>query len=170
MDIEKRTPLLMRCLEGGFAQALMERGRALDGQLRNYVDRLLVSPSGRRETDAGRLQKWISFFGLDKLRGALALPSTLGAPDYLLFKRVLAEAQKTVKGLGGRLIPRLPDRAEKTRPSNTSMSGWKRSSPPLPSRLSILGALSGRTGTLYPCFPFAAVGITTLRDTGWSPR
>lgn len=103
MAIEARNPLLMRYLEVGFAQALVKRNAALDGQLRGYVDRLLRSTSARRETDAGPLKKWISFIGLAKLRGALALPSTLGAPDYPLFERLLAEAQATVKGWGGRL-------------------------------------------------------------------
>ena len=103
MAVEARNPLLMRYLGVGFAQALMERKTALDGELRGYVDRLLQSSSARRETDAGPLQNWISFIGLAKLRASLDLPSTLGAPDYPLFERVLAEARATVKGWGGRL-------------------------------------------------------------------
>jgi hypothetical protein len=103
MATERRNPLLMRYLEGGFAQALMERKTALDRQLRAYVDRILQASPARKETDAGPLQRWISFIGLAKLRAVLALPSTLGAPDYPFFERILAEAQATVERWGGRL-------------------------------------------------------------------
>lgn len=104
LAIERKSPLLMRYLEPGFRQGLDERRAAVDSSLARHVDGLLEAGTARRETDAGGLQTAISLIGLKNVRAALGLPSTSEVPDYDLFRRVLAEAKRSVDSWAGSLV------------------------------------------------------------------
>ncbi|MBF0094793.1 MAG: SGNH/GDSL hydrolase family protein [Alphaproteobacteria bacterium] len=100
LDIERRSPLLMRYLEPGFRQA--GRPAEAGGLLVRHVEDLIASGDGRRETDAGIVQTLTSITGLSRVRSLLRLPSTSAdRPDYALFRAILAEADRTVKAWNG---------------------------------------------------------------------
>lgn len=111
LSVERRSPLLLRYLEEpNFRQGLAGKHAALDRALAEHIDRLLAARLGGQGTDAGLLQAVISFIGLAETRSALRLPSVIGAPDYSLLKRIMAEAKRTVESWDGRLfVVYLPD-------------------------------------------------------------
>lgn len=104
LAVERKSPLLLRYLNSGETQGLDRRAKPVDGVLRAHVDALLAKGHDRRETDAGPLQAAISMIGLAKVRDAIGLPGATDAPDYPLFRQILAEAKGTVDGWGGRLV------------------------------------------------------------------
>ncbi len=104
LEVERRSPLLMRYLEeADFSQDLARRFAGADRALTAYIDNQLADNPGKGGTSAGPLQAVISFIGLARTRASLSLPSTIGRVDYPLFNRILREAKRVVSNWGGAL-------------------------------------------------------------------
>jgi lysophospholipase L1-like esterase len=102
LEIERRSPLLLRYLEPGFKQGLAAIESHIDVALRGHVDTLLAEVSADGGTNAGRLQSIISFLGLSQIRDLLRLPSTMpDQPNYALFRRILQEGRDAAATWGG---------------------------------------------------------------------
>ena len=115
LGISKRTPLLMRYLEPGFRQSLVDRQPAIDRLLlelfasgagdpeRNVVDRL----EEQRGTPLERIGRILALRKLRTTVSALlrppASPQAREAPDFALFERILRLARERVGAWGGDL-------------------------------------------------------------------
>jgi len=104
LEVESRAPLLMRYLETGKTQNLVERRDAVMAALSDHVETIVATKKSGTASDAGTLQHIISFIGLAELRARLGMPTTLDQPDFDLFRQILETAQSVVAGWGGDLV------------------------------------------------------------------
>ena len=107
LAVERRSPLLMRYLDSDFRQGLAEKAARLDPIYRRHLDSLFAAAPDLRETDAGPLQRILSFVGLARTRARLG-GGAHAVLDEAFLDRILARAHETT---GGRMVVAyLPDR------------------------------------------------------------
>lgn len=103
----KQLPVLLRYLESGFSQSLIDRHKEIDKALRVYVDnRLIMKEQGRAKVLPNLRQL------LWKLRnetlpiadGEKKSSSNVAGYDIELFKRILEETQRILNGKRGQLV------------------------------------------------------------------
>ena len=99
LAVERRSPLLLRYLDSDVRQGLAENAAKLDAVYRQHLDQLFAATPERRETDAGPLQRVVSFVGLARTRARFGGESH-SAIDGALLDRILSRANDTA---GGRL-------------------------------------------------------------------
>ena len=104
LSIEKRSLLLMKYLDSGFSQKLLQRRQQVGNALRGHLDQMYAKGPKAVSMDAGPVQRVISFVGLSQLRQRLFSDKAHGQRDYPLFERILKEAQKTVTSWNGELV------------------------------------------------------------------
>jgi hypothetical protein len=117
LELERRSPLLRRYLEPGFAQGLSHRQETVDALLKSYVDHRLAR-NGENPGDAtpldyvvygdpaerGRVD-WTYVLTLQNLRWSQALLDYGREREtFALLGRILARADAVARGRGGRLV------------------------------------------------------------------
>ena len=99
--IEREAALLVAYLDQGFAQGLEQRQPAIDAALIAEVEKAYDAPPVEAAAAPAQEVKWRDVLLLRHLRNALGM--AVGNADIPLFRRVMAEADRTVSGWGGRL-------------------------------------------------------------------
>ena len=118
---EKQVPIMMKYMEKGFSQGLLNVQPKIDSTLLNYAESQMievVKNENALDTERfdpslkGKIRRLALFFRIPKIRGLLIprLGRTLPAdfempnPEFALFEKVLAEADATVKSWNGQLV------------------------------------------------------------------
>ncbi|MFQ5764123.1 MAG: SGNH/GDSL hydrolase family protein [Rhodospirillales bacterium] len=105
---ERRSPVLMSYLTGGFTQNLMARRDELRKRFKAYLDARLVDAMGRVDhpylatLDFLKLFHLRETFGLDPV--ALGVARRVTEDNLRLLKGILQEARRTVASWGGRFV------------------------------------------------------------------
>ncbi|MGE0094031.1 MAG: hypothetical protein AB7T40_05730 [Alphaproteobacteria bacterium] len=108
--IEREAALLVTYLDQGFSQGLEQHQPAIDEALIAEVEKTYDAPSADPAPATAQAIKWKDVVLLRHLRNALGM--AVGNADIPLFRRVMAEADRTVLSWGGRLyFVYLPSRA-----------------------------------------------------------
>lgn len=111
---ERRSALMKRYLQPGFSQNLAQRPGEITDFLAAYLDANLKDAMARVDHPAEALLDFLKLylvrerFGLDPV--SLGVVDGVSDADFDLFRQIVAEAQRTVAGWGGRLyFVYLPD-------------------------------------------------------------
>jgi hypothetical protein len=116
LEIEKKSPLLMRYLIAGFSQKLVHRQSAVDQVLRSYLKKAIKDKVERAETpkDSQWTAKLLTFAKMGTLRKSLGMSvgetseekaslEFVRGPDLNLFREILLKAKDRVHRWGGKL-------------------------------------------------------------------
>ena len=108
LDFERRNTLLVRYLEGGFRQHLVERQDEIDRRIAAWLDAAQARfTSGRLamliDGEASVVDRMAEFLSLRPLR-RLAVSAAPPDHDFALLGRVMREARRTVDQWRGRLV------------------------------------------------------------------
>lgn len=116
LEIEKKSPLLMRYLSDGFNQGLAQRQNDIDQALRSYIEKARRDKEKRAETP--KTSKWmaklLTFAKMGTLRKSLGMSfgeareaevslESMQGSDLDLFREILLQAKDRVHGWGGKL-------------------------------------------------------------------
>lgn len=99
--IEREAPLLTAYLNQGFTQGLEQHQPAINEALIAEVEKAYDAPVADAAPAAAQKVKWRDVLLLRHLRNALGM--AVGNADIPLFRRVMADANRTVSSWGGRL-------------------------------------------------------------------
>lgn len=104
LPIEKENPLLMRYMQDGFSQNLVNRQKEIDDKLSKY---LLEAHSHAQSQERLYKTRWIRLHGIRKLIGSFnnsdSNTNTNSQIDYPLFIKILTKAKANAEAWGGKL-------------------------------------------------------------------
>jgi hypothetical protein len=114
LEIEKKSPLLMRYLNAGFNQRLVHRQNDIDRALISYIEKEAIKNNVKR-AEASKTSQWarklLTFVKMGTLRKSLGMSfgkpreakASLESMELELFREILLQAKDRVHRWGGRL-------------------------------------------------------------------